>query len=53
MPELDNKLMRMLSQLDRKTLCIFSCALLLVLLPILAALAGEPYLVWDTLHSSA
>jgi branched-chain amino acid transport system permease protein len=37
--------MRMLSRFDRKSLCIFISALLLVLLPILAALAGEPYLV--------
>ena len=35
----------MLSRFDRKTICIISIALLLVLLPMLAALAGEPYLV--------
>lgn len=37
--------MHMLSRFDRKTICIFSSGLLLVLLPLLASLFGEPYLV--------
>ena len=45
MPELNNKQMRMLSRFDRKTIYIIFSGLLLVLLPMLAALAGEPYLV--------
>lgn len=45
MSELASRQMRMLSRFDRKTICIISSALLLVLLPMLATLAGEPYLV--------
>jgi branched-chain amino acid transport system permease protein len=45
MPKSNVKMVHLLSLINRRSLCITISALLLVLLPLLSSMAGEPYMV--------